>query len=128
VKDKYILDSSIWIELERKNSRICDSVYPLIEKNQICLVDVIVVEVLRGTRSRKDFLKLQQAFADFHCLSTLWGPIAELAFVMAKKGFHPPLIDLYIAQCALENDKVLVTQDKHFVHISKVVPLKFEWL
>lgn len=128
MKDKYILDSSIWIELERKNSRVCDFVYPLIEKNQICLVDVIVVEVLRGTRSHKDFIKLQQAFGDFHCLSTPWGSVAELAFRVGKKGFHPPLIDLYIAQCTLENNKVLVTQDKHFSHISKVVPLKFELL
>ena len=124
MKDKYILDSSVWIELERKNSFIHDKVVPLIQKNRVCLVDVIVAEVLRGTKTRKDFLTLRKAFQNFRWLATRWQQVADLAFEIAQKGYHPPLVDLYIAQCAIENKKILVTQDKHFSHIASGSLLK----
>lgn len=126
MKDKYILDSSVWIELERQNAEVLRHVRPLIQKNRVCLVDVIVAEVLRGTKTRKDFNLLKKAFQNFRWLNTRWPNVAELGFRTAKRGFHPPLIDLYIAQCAIENGRVLITQDKHFTQIAKVAPLKFE--
>lgn len=120
MKDRYALDSCIWIEIERGNPKILSAVQPLIDKNEVCLVDVIVAEVLRGTKTRKDYLKLKEAFSHFVQLSTTWEEVAELAFEVSRKGFQPPLIDLYIAQCVLENGKTLITQDKHFPQIAKV--------
>jgi len=124
MKDKYILDSSIWIELERKTASVCAKIVPLIQKNEICLVDVIVAEVLRGTKTNKDFQMLEKAFQNFRWLTTHWQKVARLAFEVAQGGHHPPLIDLYIAQCAIENKKIVVTQDKHFIHIAQVASLK----
>lgn len=128
MKDKYILDSSIWIELERHNDSVLCTVRPLIQKNRVCLVDVIVAEVLRGTKTKKDFHALKKAFRNFRWLNTRWENVSELGFRLAQEGFHPPLVDLYIAQCAIENRRVLVTQDKHFGQIAKISPLKFEML
>ena len=124
MKDKYVFDSSVWIALERGDKRVLKIAEPMIRKNQVCLVDVIEAEVLRGARSNKDYNKLSEAFSYFSSLSTSWGRVAKLAFRVAKKGFMPPLIDLYIASAVLENKRVLCTQDKHFQHIKKVVPLK----
>lgn len=120
MKDKYVLDSCLWIEIERGNPKVLSIVQPLIDKNEVCLVDVIVAEVLRGTKTRKDYLKLKEAFSHFSQLSTSWAAVAELAFEACRKGFQPPLIDLYIAQCVLENNKTLLTQDKHFPQIAKI--------
>ena len=122
MKDRFLLDSSIWIELERQNQVICEKIIPLIQKNRVCLADVIVAEVLRGCKTQKDFKKLRDAFENFRWLSTSWMKAAELGFKMSKKGFQPPLIDLYIAQCAIENRATLITQDKHFSQIAKVHP------
>ena len=124
MKDSYILDSSIWIALERGIPFICEKAVPLIQKNKVCLIDVIVAEVLRGTKTRRDFLTLKKAFQNFRWLSTRWEGVTDLAFLTAQKGFQPPLVDLYIAQCVIENKKTLITQDKHFYHIAKVSPLK----
>ena len=124
MKDRTILDSSIWIELERQNKKIMERINPLIQKNRICLVDVIVAEVLRGTKTKKDFQLLKEAFSNFRWLSTRWDKVAELAFQAAKRGYQPPLVALYIAQAVLENRCVLITQDKHFSQIAKVSPLK----
>lgn len=128
MKDKYILDSSIWIELERHNEAILRAVRPLIQKNRVCLADVIVAEVLRGTKTRKDFQTLKKAFQNFRWLHARWEEVADLGFRVAQKGYHPPLIDLYIAQCAMENRCILITQDRHFDPIAKAIPLKFEML
>ena len=128
MKDRYVFDSSIWIEMERGNHSILQFAEPILRKNQVCLVDVIAVEVLRGTRSRRDFQKLKAAFADFVQLTTRWEAVAELAFKMARSGFQPPLIDLYIAQAVMENRKILVTQDKHFKQMASRIPLKIEFL
>jgi predicted nucleic acid-binding protein len=128
MKDKYILDSSIWIEVERKNAAVLSVVQPLIDRNEICLIDVIVAELLRGVRSRKDYRRLENAFSDFPQLSTSWKQVADLAFRVARKGFHPPLIDLYIAQCVWEGQKILITNDKHFQQICQVQPFNLQFL
>lgn len=128
MKDKYILDSSIWIELERRNEKVLEYAAPLIQKNRVCLVDVIVAEVLRGTRTNKDYQTLKKAFENFRWLNTRWEDVALLGFKMAQKGYHPPLVDLYIGQCAMEGGRTLISQDKHFVHIARFSSLKLELL
>src|SRR3990167_8987418 len=128
MKDKYVLDSCLWIEIERKNKGVLSEAQPLINRNEVCLVDVIVAEVLRGVKTRKDYLKLKDAFSHFVQLSTSWDRVAKLAFQVSRKGFQPPLVDLYIAQCVLENGKTLLTQDKHFLEITKVHPFSVKIL
>lgn len=120
MKGKYVLDSSIWVEIERENASVLDRVQPLIDKNEVCLVDVIVAELLRGAKTPRDYKRLDQVFSDFLQLKTEWSRVADLAFQVSRKGFHPPLVDLYIAQCVLENKKALITQDKHFRQIANV--------
>lgn len=99
---------------------------PLIDRNEICLVDVIEAEVLRGCRTRQDFRRLKMAFSDFPIISTSWDRVAELAFRVGLRKIQPPLIDLYIAQCVWENKKTLITQDKHFSQIWGVQPFGLE--
>ena len=127
MKDKVLFDSSIWIEIERKNPAILNRAIPLIQKNQVVLADVIMAEVLRGCKTEKDFKKLHAAFLDFTNLSASWEEVAWLAFQLRLKGFLPPLIDCYIALCATRYGKILVTEDKHFLSIQKLINLKLEY-
>lgn len=120
MKDRYVLDSCIWIDIHRQNEKILSRVQPLIDNNEICLVDVIAVEVLRGTRTPQEYRQLKAAFLDFPVITTRWEKVGDLAFAVAQAHFQPPLIDLYIAQAVLENDKTLITRDKHFPQIVKV--------
>jgi predicted nucleic acid-binding protein len=128
MKNTYLLDSSIWISLERKVPHVVDLVTPWIKDNAICIADVIIAELLRGVATRKDYRKLAKALGDFPQLNTQWSRVAALAFEVARKGFHPPLIDLYIAHCALADRKTLVTQDTHFLHIAECTPLDVQFV
>jgi len=128
MKDRFVLDSNVWIEIERGNARVVERVEPLIQTNQICLVDLIVAELLRGTRSQRDFNRLKQGFASFPVISTQWERVAELAFRVGRQGYHPPLTDLYIAQAVLETHRTLITLDSDFAQIAKVKPFSLEML
>lgn len=90
------------------------------------MVDLIVAELLRGARTKADYNGLTLRLLSFEIVSTTWLAVAELGYEVAKAGFHPPLADLYIAQCCIENNKMLITQDKHFKHIRGVKSFKLE--
>ncbi|GEM_PF-2180984 len=120
MKDKYILDSCIWIETHRNNLKVMTLINPWIEKNEICLVDAIKTEVLRGVRTNKDYERLKLFFNNFPCLSLSWDEVNSLAFECGRRNFFPPLIDIYISQCAILFNKTIVTQDKHFQKIKSI--------
>ncbi len=111
--------------MERNNPKIISFISPFIEKNEVCVVDLIVAEILRGIKTVKDFKKVKENFSYFNQLTTSWEKVAELAFQTARKGFWPPLTDLYIAQAVFENHKVLITMDKDFQNIGNVISLQY---
>lgn len=121
----FVLDSSIWIELERENPKIIKIVSPLIKNDQIVLVDLIAAEVLRGLSKESDFLALQGAFSAFPCLSASWWDVARIANRLRRSGYNPPLTDIYIAQAVAGGGATLITQDAHFKGIRAAVKFKF---
>lgn len=127
MKDKYVFDSNIWIEIHRGKSEILKKAMSLIDGNCVCLIDVIITELLRGTRTEKDYHELLAAFSVFPLFATSWERVGPLAFKVATNGFLPPLIDIYIAQAVYENNKTLITLDRHFAHIAKSIPLSVEF-
>ncbi len=127
-KSPYVLDSSIWIELERKNQSISELILPFIKKNQICVVDLILAEVLRGVKDEKGFRVLKKAFMEFPLIGTSWIRVSKLAFEVRANGFQPPLTDLYIAQCMIDHKKKLFTRDGDFINIQRVRKFDLEVL
>jgi predicted nucleic acid-binding protein len=116
----YIFDSSVWIDLSRNNKKVIEITSPIINKDRVVLVDLIMAEVLRGVTSSKDYELLEQYFLSFKIVSTSWIDVAKLAFKVARHGHNPPLADLYIAHCAINNKLSLITRDRHFEAISGV--------
>ena len=53
MNDNYIVDSSIWIEVERQNALVRERLKSLVDEGRVVLVDVILAEVLRGTKTEK---------------------------------------------------------------------------
>lgn len=124
--DKVILDSSIWIDIKRGDARVNKIVSPLIEEDKVILTDRICAEVLRGAKSNKDYSKLKEIFSNFTTLSANWEEVAFLGYLVARKGFNPPLADLYIATCAISAHCQILTRDKHFLSIKSVRNFKLK--
>mgnify|MGYP001582352078 CR=1 FL=1 len=124
--DSIVLDSSVWIEIERKNPYVLGVVTPLLDQNKICLIDVIIAEVLRGVKSSKDYTQLELAFLQFTVLSATWIETARLAFLVRQRGYTLPLIDIYIAHCVIHHKKKLITLDRDFQFIQKINNFQLE--
>jgi predicted nucleic acid-binding protein len=120
---KVIFDSSVWIAIHRGSKKTTDIAVPLIEKNLVVTVDLIVAEVAGGARSKSDYERLISGFLLFDMLKADWIDVAKLAFKIGRSGSSPPLTDIYIAQCSIESGLPLLTHDRHFEQISKLTPL-----
>lgn len=120
-------DTSILIELERKNPEIIEKidrlsrVYPTPPQ----LPFISYYEFIRGlkTKKPKDYEK-KFAFANrFNVLKTSKRTaeiLADLRIKYEKIGFSLPLADLLIVAQSVENNLVLISRDKDFEKIEEV--------
>lgn len=126
-----LVDTSAWIFALKKNPFL-----PL--KNRIDLLlreDIVVsfgmirLELLGGTKTKKEFDRLKSRLEAFYEISTdaiLWGVASQLAFKLHRKGLTIPYTDILIACAALESKAVLLHADAHFDLLAKHTELKVE--
>lgn len=125
-----IVDSSVWIaHLRGTNStgarRLASA---LAGREPIQMPDIVLLEVLRGARSPRDFLRLERAFvtlprfvpADARQLARN----AALLYARCRwAGFTPRSgNDCLIASCAIEAGLPLLHADQDFRRIARVEP------
>lgn len=56
----------------------------------------------------------------------LWGRVGEARVTLARQGVQAHLVDLAIAQVAAAAHQPLLTRDRDFVAIAKVVPVELD--
>ncbi len=120
-------DTSILIELERKNLKIIEKIKELSLSHPFpaILPFISYYEFIRGLKMRKnkDYEK-RIAFADrFNILKTSKKTaeiLADLRIKYKSKGITLSLADLFIASQVIENQLTLVTLDKDFEKIEEL--------
>lgn len=122
--DKVIIDTSVWIETFRSqgNPKLCNMVQDLILNGKVLLPGIIKTELLRGTKSKKEYGMLDELLKGLTYLpvqDSFWGKLAEFSFKLFRKGVNVPLADTYIALVCIENKAPLLHRDKHFDLIAK---------
>ncbi|CAC9438006.1 hypothetical protein [uncultured Gammaproteobacteria bacterium] len=122
----YLIDSSIWIDfLNDKTNQKTDTCIAL---NQSGLTHLICTEVLQGAVSQKIFDIYQtylsvQPFYDFKDDKKSYQQAAQIYFNCRKQGVTiRSTIECLIAQCAIENNLILLHNDKDFNQIAKIYP------
>lgn len=117
-----ILDTSIVIELERKNKEIVFKIeelkrrYPSAPKISF----ITYFELLEGATNKSEKNKEEaENFIDlFEVMQTTKKTAKNL--VLLRKSYELPIPDLLIAAQTLEIDGVLVTKDKDFSNIQEI--------
>ncbi len=117
-----ILDTSILIEIERKNKIVIDrlnelkSLYPAPPRISF----VSYFEYLYGLRAKsaKNKEKLKSFAELFNVIHTTNNTANFL--VLLKEKYELPLADLLIAAQAIETNGLLVTKDKDFENIKEI--------
>jgi len=120
VKDRILVDTTIWIEFFRSNSETGRFLEKLLIKNAIWICGVVMFEVLKGIKSENEKSKILSLLAGLpyvEMTKALWQSAAVLSASLKKRGLNLPLSDIFIATIAIENDLSVFTLDNHFKQI-----------
>jgi predicted nucleic acid-binding protein len=119
-----LFDTSAWIQALRKDYD--PAVKSLLEKfldaDRLLIAPVIKVELLAGTRSEEDFLRLKSrldAIPEIPIGKNAWETVQELAYRLRRNGLEIPLIDTIILACAQIAGARLYHRDRHFESAKK---------
>jgi predicted nucleic acid-binding protein len=127
-----LADTSVWIHFLRgSGQRFQERMAPLIVADRLATTPIIVMEILAGARSMKEYNQLNDDLAALRCFSftpQLWQRANKLAYTLRHKRINAPLTDTLIAAVALENDLLLLHDDRHYEMIAGVAAIRHEYL
>ncbi|PIV82570.1 MAG: VapC toxin family PIN domain ribonuclease [Nitrospirae bacterium CG17_big_fil_post_rev_8_21_14_2_50_50_9] len=125
MKNKRILvDTSAWV-LSFKSSghdKIKSFLKEAIDLNQIVITPFIILELLQGCKTEKEFDVLKtrlDSLESFTIEEMSWEEICGFGFSLRRKGLTIPTMDILIAFLAIEKDLTLLHHDHHFRLIAK---------
>ena len=125
-----LVDTTVWIDFlsGRSHPHVNTLEDLLFNREDLCLCGVVLTEVLQGIREDSEFKRTRDLLANLIYLPMGY-PIflrsAEMFRTLRKKGItiRKP-VDCMIAAVAIENDILLLHNDKDFVPIEKHLGLK----
>ncbi len=124
-----LVDTSVWIAFFRGDRQAIARLDPLLRDDRAAVSGPIVAEVTSGARNPGAF---RQLCARLGSLTTLepppdvWDQAATARFSLARQGVQAHLVDLLIALTASTAGHTLLTRDRDFAAIARVVPLDVE--
>lgn len=121
------LDTSILISLEHRDNKVIKRILELSEEygEDFYITFINLFEFLLGLKIKKvkkkeEAISFLRNFPILNSTKLTSKIMADLKFKYDKKGMEIPLADLIIASIAIENDMLLVTQDKDFKKIKEL--------
>jgi predicted nucleic acid-binding protein len=128
--DIVLVDTTVWIHFLRGTDVIYrERLVPLIISDRVATTPVIVMEILRGAKSQKEYDKLAKDLAavrTFELSAKVWERANRLGYALRQKGINAPLTDTLIAAVAQEHNALLLHNDKHYEMIASVSHLQHE--
>ena len=119
-----IIDTSVWIPaLELASSPEKAEVQRLTDLDQAAIVGTVLVEVLRGARTRMDYERLSgnmMGAAFVEDTEESWLLAADILLELKLRGEIIPVADAIIAAQAIEGGHSVFTHDRHFQRIRGV--------
>lgn len=128
--DIVLVDTTIWIHFLRGTDvKFQERLVPLIMTDRAATTPVVVMEILRGAKSQKEYDTLSKdlaALRSFELLPKVWERACKLGYTLRHKGINAPLTDTLIAAVAQEYDALLLHDDRHYDMIGSVIHLRHE--
>jgi len=122
-----VFDTSVLIALERKDDKVIAKLEDLSKTYALTpyTTFINVFEFLLGIKLKppknaKEAVAFVKRFDILHTTERTPELLADLKFKYDRKGLVLPLADLVIASLVIENDMVLVTNDKDFERIEEL--------
>lgn len=124
-----LIDTSAWVDFfrPRGDAHIRDAVSQLIDDNEAVLCGTILAELLRGTRTEREYRDLSDRLSTLHYIETpesTWIKVGHMGSQLARKGVVVPTTDIVIAAVAIDNNLPILHKDRHFPMIEKYFDLR----
>lgn len=119
-----LIDTSAWIHALRPDGdkEIREKVRHYVAEGIASTTEIIVLELLKGATSDKDYSNLKESLSALYGLETtkeVWERAFGLSLELKKKGVAIPATDLLISAVALHYGCALLHNDKHFGLVAK---------
>jgi predicted nucleic acid-binding protein len=125
-----LIDTTVWIDFfaGRRLPHVTALERLIKGKEDICICGIILTEVLQGIREDNEFRKTKELFNTMIFLPmpySVFLDAAEMHSTLRRKGITiRNSIDCMIASVAIENDIILLHNDRDFIPIEKHLALK----
>ena len=130
--DAVLADTSVWIHFLRGSGvHYQERLVPLLMADRLVTTPIIMMEILAGAKSPKEYDKLNTdlaALRSFDFIPRIWHRANKLAYTLRHKGVNAPLTYTLIAAVALEHNLLLLYDVRHYEMIAAATPLRQEWL
>ena len=120
-----VVDTSSWIAwLAGGGSSLVDEA---LAEGRLHLPVIVSAELLSGRLADAERAELQDMLSDLPAVGTdpaHWFRVGKLRAGLRAEGLSVSTPDAHVAQCAIDTGGVLLTEDRVFEKIAKVVPLR----
>ena len=120
-----VVDTSSWITwLAGAGSPLVENA---LEEARLHLPVVVAAELLSGRLDENERADLQDLLSDLPALGSdleHWFRVGRLRADLRARGLSVSTPDAHVAQCALDVDGLLLTEDAVFGKIARVAPLR----
>lgn len=126
--ERFLIDTTVWVKyLRGMDLSMKDRISALVLEDKAMTSEIIVLEILRGARSGREYRMLYEDFLALPVLNmdrAVWETAWETAYKLRKKGINVPMADVMISAIAIHYKCTLMHCDKHFTLVSKHTGLK----
>jgi predicted nucleic acid-binding protein len=125
-----LIDTTVWVDFfaGRQLPHVAALERLIMDREDICICGIILTEVLQGIRRKNEFRKTKELFNAMIFLPMPYSVFlgaAEIYRTLRRKGITVRnSVDCMIASVAIENDIVLLHNDRDFIPIEKHLNLK----
>ena len=124
----FLVDTSVWIEVFRKPSRL--TLPDLVDLEEVVTCLPVVQETLQGFRDEGGFRKAREAILALPIVeSPLRLEVVDSAVALYRSGRRSGLtirssVDCLIAACALRHNLTVLHHDRDFDLLARISPLE----
>lgn len=123
-----LVDTSVWIQVLGKEppQALAEEVRRAILERRAATTGMVMLELLSGARTERDYHELSQDLRALHYLPTeeAWPEAWHLSFRLRRHGVTVPSADVLIAAVAVAHRCTLLHADEHFTMIAGHAPLQ----
>ncbi|MBI5188233.1 MAG: PIN domain nuclease [Nitrospirae bacterium] len=121
--ERFLVDTTVWVKyLRGVDASLKNRISALVLEGRVFTSDIIIMEILRGAKSDKEYNMLYQDFLALPLLEidhNVWETAWKTAYKLRKSGFNIPMADVIISAVAMYYKCTLMHSDKHFNLLAK---------